>query len=85
MLHIIVGKDMTEHRFSRACPDNLPEVAEEYCLGRLPASTRAVFERHLHACPLCLGVVEDTRQFLAAINNVIKEKIASGEIVVHSF
>lgn len=80
-----VGKDMTAHRYSRACPEDLPEIAEDYCLGRLADSTRKVFDRHLLTCPLCLGVVEDTRLFLDAINNVIRDKIASGEIIVHAF
>jgi len=49
------------------CPPQADELAEAYCLHRLPESDSVQFEIHFLTCPDCSEVIESTKEFLASI------------------
>lgn len=56
-----------------ACPEDLDERTELYCLDRLPVGETRRFERHLAECPACLCEVFNTDLFLDCLKSALRE------------
>jgi hypothetical protein len=56
-----------------ACPSDLDERMELYCLHRLGHVQAREFEEHLAVCPACLYEVLDTDLFLESLICALQE------------
>ncbi len=56
-----------------ACPDDLDERTELFCLNRLTLEETKKFERHLAVCPACLCEVFEADLFLDSLRLALHE------------
>jgi anti-sigma factor RsiW len=56
-----------------ACPNDLDERMELYCLHRLGAAQEREFEAHLAVCPACMRELLDTELFIESLVLALKE------------
>lgn len=56
-----------------ACPNDLDERMELYCLNRLRPDEARRFEDHLAICPACLYEALDTDMFLESLISALEE------------
>lgn len=52
------------------CPQNVEDLAEEYCLGRLESEAAEAFEDHYITCPACAVIATETIAFIEAFRAV---------------
>ncbi len=62
-----------------ACPNDLDERMELYCLNRLRPDEATRFEDHLAICPACLYEALDTDMFLESLISALEEVTAENE------
>jgi anti-sigma factor RsiW len=62
------------------CPADVDELADEYCLNRLPQQARLAFEDHYLTCPECAAVVEATQEFIDQIRLVLGKALSSTSV-----
>ena len=48
----------------RTCPENIGDLAEEYCFARLPGAEAEALETHVFGCPACAQAVEEVFSFI---------------------
>lgn len=56
-----------------ACPDDLDERSELFCLNRLTLDETRSFEKHLAKCPACLCEVFETDLVLDSLRLALHE------------
>jgi hypothetical protein len=54
------------------------EDLEEFHFGRVSPNQRRNIESHLHQCDSCRGLLEELREFIAALSNAIEPTIPKG-------
>ena len=62
------------------CPVDVDELADEYCLDRLPEQARLAFEDHYLTCPECAAVVEATQEFIDQIRLTLGKTLSSASV-----
>lgn len=50
---------------------DLADVAELYCMNRLPGQEAAAVEEHILQCPDCAQFLEETQQFVDALRSAL--------------
>ena len=76
-----MGHEMQEILVS-TCPDNIGQLAEEYCLARLPGAEAEALETHLFLCPACAQAVEDVFSFIDTFRAAAKRLKGAAPVAV---
>ena len=54
------------------CPPDVEEIAEAYCMGRLPGKERIAFEDHFITCTRCTYVVARADEYVRAMKAALR-------------
>jgi hypothetical protein len=54
------------------CPPDVEEIAEVYCMGRLPGEERIAFEDHFMTCTRCTYIVACADQYVRAMKTALR-------------
>lgn len=54
------------------CPPDVEEIAEAYCMGRLPSKDRVAFEDHYITCTHCRGIVVSADEYVRAMKMALR-------------
>jgi len=54
------------------CPLDMEEIAEAYCMGRLPGKERSAFEDHFIIYPRCTYIVARADEYVRAMKKALR-------------
>jgi anti-sigma factor RsiW len=54
------------------CPPEVEEIAEAYCMGRLPSKERVAFEDHFVTCTRCTDIVANADEYIRAMKTALR-------------
>jgi anti-sigma factor RsiW len=54
------------------CPPDVEEIAEAYCMGRLPDKERIAFQEHFRTCTRCTHIVASADEYVRAMKTALR-------------